>query len=166
MDYYENGGYASPSDYDQEQELREYDAKRLNEELQIMRSQYTMFYEDCRKNKRKKRKLKQKQRIKGSQDDDDEKMLDVIHDDEDSESGSYPETENETGTDVDYTTESDVYKNKEYRNGQRNDYDHILMYSNKKRIKKNKKRAKYLCFGIVILFLMLLSMTIKQKVLS
>ena len=165
MDYYENGGYASPSDYDQEQELREYDAKRLNEDLQIMRSQYTMFYEDCRKNKRKKRKLKQK--IKTRADNDDEKMIDVIHDDEEvSESENYSETESETGTDVDYTTESDVYKNKEYRNGQRNDYDHILMYSNKKRIKKNKKRVKCLCFGIVILLLMILSMTIKQKVLS
>mmetsp|Transcript_73038 Transcript_73038/g.65711 ORF Transcript_73038/g.65711 Transcript_73038/m.65711 type:complete len:307 (+) Transcript_73038:25-945(+) len=65
-DYDSNGGggYLSPSyasDYDREyeQELREYNPKRLNEELQIMRKQYTMFYEDYKKNKKKKLKMRE-----------------------------------------------------------------------------------------------------------
>ena len=82
--------------------MRSYNPKRLNEELQIMRKQYTMFYEDYKKNRKKKQKMRQKdldrnnkkkkkkkrkKKIKNKNKkhknelmDDDEKVVDVIND--------------------------------------------------------------------------------------
>eukprot|EP01084_Bolivina_argentea_P012157 22774_1 len=149
-----------------EQEVRQYNQKRLNEELQIMRSEYTMFYEDYKKNKKTKRKMRQKKHKKHKK----HKVLDVIHDDDDDDDDikdeyidattdattdatiSSSSSENNSSSDEFLsTTESDIYHNKSDReHGDINDYDHILMYSNKKKTKKHRKRKQYLCVFLIL----------------
>eukprot|EP00484_Ammonia_sp_Unknown_P013062 CAMPEP_0197076176 /NCGR_PEP_ID=MMETSP1384-20130603/211979_1 /TAXON_ID=29189 /ORGANISM="Ammonia sp." /LENGTH=473 /DNA_ID=CAMNT_0042515025 /DNA_START=1179 /DNA_END=2600 /DNA_ORIENTATION=+ len=70
---YVSSPYASDYDREYEQEMREYNPKRLNEELGIMRKQFTMFYEDYKKNRKKKQKMRE------SQHDDDEKSKKKKH---------------------------------------------------------------------------------------
>merc|ERR1712154_80307 len=184
------GGYCNNnlSEYEREykQELREFDQKRLNEELIIMRKEYTMFYEDIYNKKQKKSKQKMRQKQKPKKKKKEEKMVnvevDVIHDDEDDDDGNYDEydskedseyieatmdgtstdstqsgsqSETESQSDSDYTTESDIYGGSKREVRYDNDYDHILMYSNRKRINKNKKKKQYLCAAIMIILCIL-----------